>query len=206
MDGRLDCGQYCFVCSVRNICRPSQAIFNCRENVSNRRLSMVGAIFEAYFPCLRSRHSLQWLSTRYIYVHDYDVLDNINNIWFGDIPRHRALRCDCAIYSGIVWLWSSAGEQWALDAYWSTTTSVQPLFGSTRSSSNTISIAICIAATDILFSLVFGNVQLVSAIVRCQMEELTALLRVKCPRSSGDVKTIKRHFMHFIGVHQKYNE
>lgn len=62
--------------------------------------------------------------------------------------------------------------------------------------------SVCVSPQDLLFFLIFSNVPLVTAIMRGQMNELTLLLR----SPSGDVALVKQHFLHYIGVHHKYNE
>lgn len=74
---------------------------------------------------------------------------------------------------------------------------------------NSSVVAFCVLSVpplDLLFFLIFGNVPLVSAIMRQQMDELTELLRLKRPRLSCDIRFIKRHFLHYIRIHHKYNE
>lgn len=65
---------------------------------------------------------------------------------------------------------------------------------------------ICISPPDMLFYLVFVNVPLVAAIVRRQMDELTALLRTQRCVVGGDITIVKRHFLHYISIYHKYNE
>lgn len=67
-------------------------------------------------------------------------------------------------------------------------------------------VAVCAIPLDMLYFLVFSNVSLAPAIARLQMEEMTALLRTRRPLFTGDVHFIKRHFLHYIRVHHKYNE
>lgn len=72
----------------------------------------------------------------------------------------------------------------------------------------TVLIALCIAPPDILFFLTFGNVPVVPAILRQIVDEVNVWLRQHRPidRSTADVVFIKRRFLQFVAIHQKYNE
>lgn len=67
-------------------------------------------------------------------------------------------------------------------------------------------LALLTAPPDCLFYTIFGHVPMVPAIVRCQMTELTMLLRQEFKTPNADHDFIRRRFLHFIGIHHKYNE
>lgn len=69
-----------------------------------------------------------------------------------------------------------------------------------------VNAGMCVSPQDMLFFLVFGNVPLLSAIVRIQMEELTQMLRFKRSHAGSDAIFIMRYLMHYIGIHHQYNE
>lgn len=62
----------------------------------------------------------------------------------------------------------------------------------------------CIPPVDLFFYLVFGNVPLVAAIVRSQMDEFSALFRSN--RVEHDIIFVKRHFLAHIRIHHEYNQ
>lgn len=60
------------------------------------------------------------------------------------------------------------------------------------------------APTDVLFFCTFGNVPMLSAIVQNLVNEMNALLHLR--RRFDEIETKIRHrFVHYIGIHQKYN-
>lgn len=106
-------------------------------------------------------------------------------------------------------MWRSNGESQIVHLYIPGIYVYSPIANGCLAILNTSLLTMCaiiVSPQDVLFYLVFGNVPLVTAIVRRQMNEVTELLKSKRPRSSGDVAFVKRHFMHYIGIHHKYNE
>lgn len=67
-------------------------------------------------------------------------------------------------------------------------------------------ITVCAIPLDMFFLFGFCNVPLAPAIVQTQMEEVTQLLRARRSLDGDDVAIVRRHFLHFIGIHHKYNE
>lgn len=106
-------------------------------------------------------------------------------------------------------LWRTNGESQIIHIYIPRVHVTSPVGIAVLSILNTVTLVaagFCVSPQDMFFILVFGNVPLVPAIVRTQMDELTALLKSKRPHSTGGATFVRRNFMHFIRVHHKYNE
>lgn len=65
---------------------------------------------------------------------------------------------------------------------------------------------LCVPPPDLLFFFTFSNVPMIPAIIRQLFAELNALLKSRRLAPNKNVVFVKKRFLHFIAIHQKYNE
>lgn len=63
-----------------------------------------------------------------------------------------------------------------------------------------------ILSPDLMFFFTFRNVSIIPAIVRHIIDELNVWLNVHRPSYADDMTFVKKRFLHYVGIHQKYNE